>query len=752
VPSALRRHGVSIVIALIAVALGVYLYAVDSSRMTTKELEARKRNLFRAWRRTEISEIAIEQKGESVRIVRRLDDAGDTMYELAGGEPADPIAVDKLLGVLEFATPERRVEANVDRVAMGLAETNGGNAGNNGTDASHASAPRARLTLKMGPMVYKLAIGGPAPAPAGAAYAEMQGVQIEGTGLFVVARDLVTELTRPSEVYRGRTLVPYLSSSLAELALEGAGGARRFVTGAWGGWAIEQDGAKVRTDRDVFDRMLTALAEVRAESFPTDEEAERALAAAAERVRIVMTPKDKALPRAVIDVGGECPGHPDDVIAVHREPAPGKSACVPKGVMNGLAAAADRFVDRRLFSLRPDEMEEVLLVAGGDRLEIVRAGTGFHQRAPTEGPVENDVGQAFMRSLHDLVAEAVTPSKEGAGSSNAPSPLPGDRKAQRFATITKADGGEERYGAETIELGEPRADGFVYARRVADGAELRLTRDTADMLRPSGLALRSRKVIDETASHVRRLVVESAAVHETLTRSPSGGYTLEEPKSFAVDAGLASDVTEALVKLRAERWVADHDDGSYGLASPSARYEVTLESGGFQVLTGRTASGGVFAKVEGRPEVFVLADATRRAIETWAIDRSYFMVDAGELKHVLLKRGATTWDLNGEARGGRDAGAALERFEVVRKALAEARTEGVVHLGAARKEEGFEGPLLSMTIQFAPPPPAVAKEIRVVVGRGDVWRDNNVFYMRRADIDATFVMAQSKLRPLLDLR
>jgi hypothetical protein len=51
-----------------------------------------------------------------------------------------------------------------------------------------------------------------------------------------------------------------------------------------------------------------------------------------------------------------------------------------------------------------------------------------------------------------------------------------------------------------------------------------------------------------------------------------------------------------------------------------------------------------------------------------------------------------------------------------------------------------------------PPPPAEPREVRITVGRGDVWRDNNVFYVRRAGVDATFAMAQSKLRPLLDLQ
>ncbi len=42
--------------------------------------------------------------------------------------------------------------------------------------------------------------------------------------------------------------------------------------------------------------------------------------------------------------------------------------------------------------------------------------------------------------------------------------------------------------------------------------------------------------------------------------------------------------------------------------------------------------------------------------------------------------------------------------------------------------------------------------IKMSVGKGDTWRDINIFYARREGVDATFAIAQGKLRPLLDLR
>jgi len=93
---------------------------------------------------------------------------------------------------------------------------------------------------------------------------------------------------------------------------------------------------------------------------------------------------------------------------------------------------------------------------------------------------------------------------------------------------------------------------------------------------------------------------------------------------------------------------------------------------------------------------------------------------------------------------------AAERFEIARRVLVEARAEGTVHLGEARKDEGLDKPLLTVTIQRASP--ASPSQVKIAIGRGDAWRETNVFYVRREGVDATFAIAQSKLRPLLDLK
>ena len=696
--------------AALVVALGGYLYLVDSGRVTTGEADARKRNLFKAYRRAEISEIVVEarpgdssgsQKDEPIRITRRPDDAGDSLYYV-DGELADQPAVDKLLAVLEFATPERRLDGAESRHDMGL------------------DAPRLRVTLAMGTLKYRLDIGGEAPLPPGAAYAEVQG-----EGLSVVARDLVTELSLPRDAYRGRTLIPYLSSTLAEISLDGAGGPRHFVKGPWGGWAALSNDQKVRVDRDAFDRVLASLADVRAESFVAQAEAEQVLAQAENKVRLTLVPTQGA--RAVLDIGGACPGHSDDVVTVRVEPPPKKAACVPRGALDPLSSPLDQLVDRHLFSLRTDETEQIALSSGDKKLELARLGTGWHLRAPTESTVDNDVGQGFARRLHDLVGEEIVPP-------SAPDKL-GLATPRATATLTKTGGGDGEASIESIELGTKAADGACYARRLVDGAVLRLTPESAEALVPSSFSLRSLKVIEEPAAQVRRIAVDAGDVHQVLRRSASGEFTMEEPKGLTTDAGLASQLTEALSSLRAERWVADADDGSYGLAEPRAKYELEVGDHKIRVEVGRATAGGAFARRTDQPGVFVLPHASGRTIESWAVDRSYFMFDPKSVREVRLG----------------DAVLAAERLETAKSILSSAHTEGVVHLGGPHKDEGFDKPLLKLWLQTGAPDSAPVT-VKIAVGRGDVWRETSVFYIRREGFEATFAIAQSTVRPLLDLK
>jgi Domain of unknown function (DUF4340) len=705
-----RRHWVSIALVILAALLGVYLFVIDRGTLTTGEKESRKRNLLSAFRRNEISTVAIEPRGGAAfRIVARQ---GDYVLTRGGAEePADRTAVDRLIGALEFATRERPVEG-ADRQALGL------------------DAPRVRVTVAMGSITYRVAVGQGAPVPEGAAYAELAG-----EGVFVVPRELVAELEQPVDAYRARRLVPYLVASLREIRLDGPAGERRLSRGAWGGFAVTSPSGAVRVDRDAFERIVGALADLRADVFPPDEEAERSIGPAPDRVRVELLPSDGAQPKATVEIGGTCPGHPEEVTAIRREPAPRISACVPKAATEPLSTPRDRLEDRHLFSLRPDEMEEIALTSGDKQLDLARKDVAWHMRAPSDTTVDIDTGNGLAIALAKLTAERVLGPE---------SPDAGSETVRTTARVTRGGGASADAGAppsETVVVIEGGRK--LVAHRLEDGAWLELSADVARALVPSAVSTRSRKVVDVPAMKVRKIAVETREVRQSLVRSATGAWTLDDPRGFEVDAGLAGDVADAVARLSADRWVAEADDGRYGLERPRGRVRIDVEPGDagaprIEIALGAATSGGVFAQKLGDPAVFVLPQATLRTLETWTIDRSYLALPEGALR-IHLATGKSAWALDAQS----DAG---DRFARVKAAASDLRAEAAVHPGPPRAAEGFGKPQAELAIEGPEGGP-----IQVTLGAGDVWRGMNVVYARRKGVDATFVVAQSRVRPLLDL-
>ncbi|MEO7330994.1 MAG: DUF4340 domain-containing protein [Minicystis sp.] len=746
--SFLRKHLTTIVLSALAVGAGVTVLVIDQGSVTTSEAEQRRKNLFEAWRTEEITDFELDAAGQKARIVRgAANDAGQRPWEVELGGArfaAEEQTVDQYLGALEMAVVERRIpEGSVDRAGFGLA------------------SPRLRVAISMGKQRFALRIGGPAPTPADATYAE-----VEGKGVVVVSRQLAAALDVDPPSFRSRTLVPYAAGDLAGLAIDGEGGARHFTRSGAGaargaGFRFDGSGAegKVRVSAAGMERILGALAELGADAYLTDAEADKTLE---RKVTITLTPLDSSKKRAVIELGGSCPGHPDDVVAVRREPDRA-SACVAAGPLEALVRPASELVDRRLLAAPADEVVEIKLSGMGKTVELARKGPQWHLRAPEDRTLDAELGRGFLEDLLEIEADHLiaAPDLKALGLE----PPRGTVRMLSTAAASSQDGGVEERG-EVLEIGADQGE-FLIVRRVEDGAVAAVRRERGARLFPDALALRPKKLFDESVQRVRALRVEGEGRTQRFERTASGAFTLVEPKGegLIADLGLCTDLAQLVTSLSVERWVGTGNDPSFGLDRPRLTIEVDLAGKGdegsekktLRILLGAPSGAGSFARAGGEEAVFLAPRALEETARRWLLDRGSLRVDPETVKTITLSSDSGK-RLVVEQSGGvfRIAGAASDpvattRAAAIRDALGDLSAEGAVGVGKAEKHHGLEKARLTIVVERQNP--SASEKLlpaRIVVGAGDSIEGTSVFYVRRDRIDATWAVAQAKIRPLLE--
>jgi hypothetical protein len=553
-----RRHATTIVLSLLVVGLCVFLW-FDRGRVSDGERRAREDDVFPAWRRDDASRVEVAHEGETLVLVRDADKTWRMTSPRA--ERVDQAAADRLLGTLELASVVRRVSPGESSV-LGL------------------DAPRATGKITMGALVFRFALGGASPRPEGTSY-----LRVDDGAPVVVSKALTDALLASSDTYRDRTVVPYLSTELARLEVRRGRGEAGFAVERKDDRSFLVQGEAVRASRNALDKVWAALAEVRAEAFLKDADAEELTREP--RLTIRMTPKEG--PAGEIVVGGECPGHPSDVVVLRRAPSR-VLACAPKGAMEALEAIEPAaLVDRHPFALRHDEIEELRLESIGPDahvLELARRGTGFHERQPIDRELAEDEADAvseLLARIEESTAKAVSAS------------------VGAFTPVARARARSGEH-EEIVEIG-PADGGSVALRRLHDGARLVVSRAVARRLVPRATSTRGRTLLGDPR-RVTRVVLRCGTAQQLADQG--SGLRLVEPTGYETD-GSITQLVDALTRGRALLWVADADDGTFGLGPETCRAVLGFADGDAPVTVrlGAEGEGGVYGLVDGHPEVFV---------------------------------------------------------------------------------------------------------------------------------------------------
>jgi hypothetical protein len=721
-------------VALVVLAIGTagYAYFVDRGRVSDADRAARRTDVFPSFRVDQVRKIELVHGSETLALARDAAAGADgqsawTMVQ-PRRDPADPSAVDALLRELEMAPRVRDV---------------------NEADGVGLDAPRVRGSLTVGQVTYRFVVGADALTPEGAAY-----MRLDGEGTFVVERTLKVQLLRGADAYRERSLVPYGANDVARLELTAPGVAR--VTLERRGTAFRVDGqGGLRASRAALDHLFGALADARAESFVDDAAAERAMASIVRTV--VITPRDASRPGTTLVVGGACPSEdPElraDVVVVRTAPSRA-AACVAGGVADALAATAASLVDDSPLMAHADEIEEVRLepAAGsgaGPVVDLARRAGGWHERAPDEReipPGEADSTNALVDAL------------AGARALDVRRAAPGERFTVRArATILRTGGG----ASEVVEVTAPDALGVALARRIDDGAILALARGVARRFEPHPIALSAGPVWRSPVDPGAVVAVDDGCSHGPARLELDGGVW--KARGVAADNLSAGDLVEAFARAKADAWVAESDDGTFGFGREgSCAVTLVLPSSGREpgrrlgLVFGAPGEGGVYARASDGPGVFVASAVLRELASHPPVDRGPFRLDLASWTRVSIERGAARIALS----RARDGGGPLERAggdagvpEKLESALAGLRAECALHTGPATSDEGFDRPTLEIDAVVsagAGGDDGAAGALHIEIGAPTRDGTTEGYFARAAGVDATFLVSRAAVNAVLD--
>jgi hypothetical protein len=705
-----KKHAATIVLVVIALALGVWLW-LDRDRVTEGERKRRENSAFVVWRREELTKIAIRHEDETIVLERDRPSTGgpDKRGEGKEGlwrmtsprqERADAVAVERLVTTLEFATVARKVAAGAP---LGLDD---------------AAPPRASGSVTMGGLEVPFVLGAPSPVPEGSSYFRA------GDGApIVVSKEVADALLAPSDTYRDRTIVPYLATELSRFEVKYGDG--QLALERLDDHSFRLAGAGVLASRAAVTRLWAALAEMRAEAFPKDADADRLTAHPV--VTLTLTPKDASKPAAELVLGEACPGHPADVVVLRKTPTRAV-ACAPKDIVVALQEKPEALVEKQPFTLRMDEIEELRLErtgaagaadAGADgtdgangalvappAIELARKGTGFHERAPAD----RDLTPAEADAASELITRI-------AQSSSARSVA---RGGGAFTAIGRAivRSGDRQ---EIVEVGALGADGHATLRRVLDDARLDVDAALWRRLVPRATSLRPRTILESGDRRPTRVLLRCGVDQELVDRGE--GFRLVSPPGYETDGSIVP-LVDALVRGRVDAWVADADDGSFGFTKESCHVVLGFADGNAPVTVwfGAEAEAGIYVRVDPRPGVLVAPRSLRDLAKTIYVSRGTLRTEAARIERVRVVADGKPVTVHDPGLA-RDTMAALFADRVV----------------ALKKPEGVPDLVIEVSVTEGGPPRRIA--CRAV--------SKNERYCGLEGVNATFSVAESRLAPLI---
>jgi hypothetical protein len=579
------RRSTLILLGLTALGLGIYILAVDRYDTSTEQSQHLARRVLPGLERDKIDRIEIERPGGPATVLERADDGWRIVEPVSAR--ADGLAVEAILSGAEFLERIRTVEPSTNQRQLGLVP------------------PSLRITLGHGEIVTRLDLGRVDPSGLGV-YSR------HGSALFVVERAFFEKLNKTVAQLRERTLLPLSQQRVRKIQIQGPSGSLTVSRGTRGEgrWLLSSGGTMVRARITTIEKLAAALEGLRARRF-----LERGGSPPPHRVVVALSGGS----RVELRIGGDCPGRPGERLVARKEGS-WVWACVDaEDLAPVLAATAKTLFELRLTDRRLTDLD-LIRIQRPPRPPLVLRRDAGKWTIEGDGDGDQQLIHAWLRRLRSFTGtlEEADP-----------------RRPSAFVAATRLTLGIEDQGQEVAHVGSPR-NGRVPVRRDQEGVVLWFPQDLVSVLDPDPLRFRSRRVLELSRYHVRRVTTQRGSESEVVALE-GGKWRVLRPVKVAASRDHMDRLLSLLSRLEVESF------RPVGTSPRAVRQRVEI---GLDMRSGRaikievwvTGEGGCTGRVAGAP-VFALRAGDCSLLAARRADLALFEIPGGALRRIAISTG-----------------------------------------------------------------------------------------------------------------
>ena len=313
----------------------------------------------------------------------------------------------------------------------------------------------------------------------------------------------------------------------------------------------------------------------------------------------------------------------------------------------------------------------------------------------------------------------------------------------------------------------------VWVRRGDDPQIARFPRAAEELLTPSAISFRDRRLVSDAEANAQRLRVVRGSVEEALEKRGTE-WRVTAPLEVPADRVIVRDVARAVASLTAIRVAADRAAPEHGLERPRVVLTATFEGalpgeGGddhdhdhdhgeeddegppreIVLRVGAPTEGGAFAQLGDDPAVFVVATDLIEDLEGPLASRDLLATETSEVESLAIVRGGERIELRREGDGwSAGQGPADEaRTTMILDRLASMRALGTTSYGEPAREAGMSSPALILEVGRRGGTP---EQYEIRVGAPGAGGSDGWYHARRSDLAIGYRLGASVVRAFLE--